>query len=244
MGTVNSEVVNNTIYLPNRWAIRILQETNEPGFLQCGDNAFRNNIVVVGNAAAAPTLNIGPNTRPETFLFSNNLWYNIDNPSWTGPNLPATELNGIIGRDPMLAAPPSDMHLNDGSPAIMAGYPAARPLLDYLGVPFSTVRSIGAIEGRIATTSVEREHGAGRTLRIVAGTGKDDAFAMLDLSAGGKVEMELYDMHGKRIWSAEEIHPAGTGRINIPLGEIPSGAYICVVRYNGRSEAAPIIVRR
>lgn len=152
VGAVNSEVVNNTIWLPRKWAIRILQETVGDGFLPCGNNAFRNNIVVVDDAADSPTLNIGGNTAPETFLFSNNLWYHISNPGWNGPNLPVVESAGIIGRDPLLLAPPLDMTPRAGSPAIGAGAPVVEPRQDHKGRSFAAPRSIGAIEGAQVTS--------------------------------------------------------------------------------------------
>lgn len=157
VGTVNSRVVNNTFLYPEKWAIRILQETTEPGFVQCGDNVFSNNIVVLGNVAANPTVNIGGNTRPETFIFQNNLWYNVDNGSWAGPNLPSTETGGIIGRNPLLLSPPDNITLRSGSPAIGRGIDVSDPVTDFLGNPFATPRSIGAVEGGTETVSVERE---------------------------------------------------------------------------------------
>ena len=53
VGAVNSQVVNNTIYRPGRWALRILQETTDSNFLEVGDNSFRNNIVVIDGTAQA-----------------------------------------------------------------------------------------------------------------------------------------------------------------------------------------------
>lgn len=157
VGTVNSRVVNNTFLYPEKWAIRILQETTESGFVQCGDNVYRNNIIVLRNGAANPTLNIGGNTRPETFIFQNNLWYNVDNGSWPGPNLPSTESGGIIGNDPQLLSPPDDIRLRPGSPAIGRGGDVSDPVVDFLGYPFAIPRSIGAIEGGASTVSVRRQ---------------------------------------------------------------------------------------
>lgn len=248
VGAVNSEVVNNTIVTPNRWAIRILQETTEPSFLQCGDNAFRNNIVYITNQAANPTINVGPNTRPETFSFSNNLWYNSSNPSWGGPNLPVTESNGIVGQDPMLSAPPNTLTLRPGSPAIGAGAAVNMPQLDYLGRPFATPRSIGAVEGG-STTSVDEVTGARESFTIQLAGGGDRAtahFSLPDAAAG--VELALYDVRGERRWMREvggdEIGVEGEGGIGIPLGELPAGFYLCVLTSNGTSLARPVIVRK
>ncbi len=146
VGSVRVEVVNNTIYQPENWVIRILQETVDPDrFVECGDNTFRNNIVYIGNL---PTeTNIGPNTRPETFTFSNNLWFNADDLSWPGPSIPVTDVDAIIGEDPMFsAALDGDFLIPINSPAAGAGFPVSEPVLDFYEMGFATPRSIGAIE--------------------------------------------------------------------------------------------------
>ena len=83
VGSVRENVVNNTFYLPEKWVVRILQETVDPDrFAECGDNKFANNIIYLGNISTET--NIGPNTRPSTFLYENNFWYNYQNTSWSG----------------------------------------------------------------------------------------------------------------------------------------------------------------
>lgn len=147
VGAVNCEVINNTIYLPTKWAIRILQETTLDRFQKCGKNAFINNIVYVSNVAANPTINIGPNTEPTTFTFSNNIWFNRDNPNWTGPNLPVPESNGLININPLLTEDSAiGVNIDKSSPARTKGLTVERPVEDYLGNLFNNPRSIGAIE--------------------------------------------------------------------------------------------------
>ena len=147
VGSVNVEVVNNTFYQPENWVIRILQETVDPDrFIECGDNSFRNNIVYLGNNLSTET-NIGPNTRPETFTFSNNLWYNYDDTNWGGPAIPVADVNGIINQDPLFAnAAATDFHIPMNSPAAGAGFPLGEPDLDYYGQGFANPPSIGAVE--------------------------------------------------------------------------------------------------
>lgn len=234
VGTVNSEVVNNTIYLPKRWAIRILQETIEPQFLQCGDNTFRNNIVVVGNVAANPTLNIGGNTRPATFTFSNNLWFNAENGSWNGPNLPSAESDGIIGQDPLLLAAPADVSLLTGSPAIGAGFPVAEPTHDYNRHPFFPVRSIGATEGGSSAISVEQPANLSTELQCAVVSGPDLAAVDIQLPRSGRVELSLYDVRGESTWSHHALLGAGTTRLQLPASELRKGFYVLVVRLGSR----------
>jgi len=199
VGAVRGEVVNNTIYMPGKWVIRILQETVGPDFLPCGDNAFRNNLVCLGAAAADPSVNIGGNTSPETFEFSNNLWFNADDPAWRGPNLPVSERGGVSGRDPLLADGRNlDFTLRGGSPAIGAGGDAPRPDSDFAGRPFARPRSIGAFEGA-PTASAAGERPADRKLKAVVfpNPSTGEFTASFDLDAEQKVEILLRDIGGR-----------------------------------------------
>lgn len=141
VGAINSRVINNTIIRPERWAIRILQESVE-GFQPAGNNSFINNIVVF--SSTQPAINIGSNTAPETFTFSNNLWYNPDNSSWTGPNTPVSEPGRILGQDPGFAD--LEYHLSSTSPARGAGLSVDSPQVDLYYAQFASPRSIGAVE--------------------------------------------------------------------------------------------------
>jgi hypothetical protein len=123
VGCIQTEVVNNTIYLPQKWVIRILQETVDTSrFYPCGNNSFRNNIIYC-NSLVSVHCNIGPNTDPRSFHFSDNLWYHSENPEWKGPALPVTDINCIIGKDPLFNNPDSgDFNLKKSSPAFGKGY--------------------------------------------------------------------------------------------------------------------------
>jgi len=148
VGTVNTEVVNNTIYLPTKWVMRILQETVDTSrFPPCGYNTFRNNIVYIDNRVNVEC-NIGPNTAPETFTFSNNLWFHSENGNWAGPDLPATDEDNIIGEDPLFEDISSEnFALLENSPAIGNGFDVSDPKLDFVIESFLSPRSIGAHEG-------------------------------------------------------------------------------------------------
>ncbi len=150
VGTINTQVINNTIYLPTKWVIRILQETVDPDrFAPCGNNTFRNNIIYLDERSTVEC-NIGPNTAPETFTFSNNLWYHTDDTGWPGPNLPVADQDNIVGQDPLFVDENNDdFDLSAGSPAIGNGYTLEYPEHDYIGTPFLDPRSIGAYEGGI-----------------------------------------------------------------------------------------------
>lgn len=123
VGCVDSEVINNTIYLPRKWVIRILQETVDTArFYPCGNNSFENNIIY-HDSRVSSDCNVGPHTNPNSFRFSNNLWYHTQNPAWAGPYLPTPDINCIIGKDPLFNnAASDDFTLKKSSPATGKGY--------------------------------------------------------------------------------------------------------------------------
>lgn len=124
VGVDGAKVEYNTVYLPQRWAMRILQETTEPGFVPCRDGVFRRNIVVFqSDKWSEGGVNIGPNTAPASFVFEKNLWYCRDRPDRSKPALPTEEIDGLYGQDPLLADPPrGDFTLKEGSPAEGLGH--------------------------------------------------------------------------------------------------------------------------
>lgn len=154
VGAVYVEVVNNTFYKPENWVIRILQETVDPDrFIECGDNTFINNIIYLDHNLGTET-NIGPDTRPETFLFSNNLWFNSAVPNWSGPDIPVSDPNQIVNEDPDFVHPDADDFALLGlSPAIGTGLTLPAPELDFAGNSFATPRSRGALEGMLVGTN-------------------------------------------------------------------------------------------
>ncbi len=148
VGCVRVQVVNNTIVNPGNWVIRILQETVDPErFEECGENSFINNIVYFDNSIST-FVNIGPDTAPNTFVFSNNLWYNHEDPNDSSPNLPVPETDAIIGEDPLFENfDEEDFILRSGSPAINTGT-ITNFELDFNGneVPVGGFIDIGALE--------------------------------------------------------------------------------------------------
>lgn len=135
VGCVRVEVIHNTIFLPQNWVIRILQETVDPSrFLSCGQNSFINNIIYSSNSLSRH-VNIGPNTLPETFNFSNNLWFNFENPAVSTPQLPVLETGQIVGNNPLFNDDLNDdFSLQKTSPAIDAGVETSVNF-DFLGLP-------------------------------------------------------------------------------------------------------------
>lgn len=144
VGCVRVTVRNNTFYKPDNWVIRILQETTVPGFLTCADNEFSNNIIYLQNDLTE--VNIGSNTNPASFTFTNNAWYNESSNNWS-PVLPAPVQNQLIS-NPLFVHPNSeDFSLSPQSPFIGNGLTFSGPVTDFPGLPFADPPSRGAYEG-------------------------------------------------------------------------------------------------
>ncbi len=112
----------NTIYRPRHWIFRILQESAGERFVPCRNVRFERNLVIFRQDQLRTHINIGPNTAPETFSFSDNLWYCEDAPAASRPRLPVAERQGVYGKDPQIRV---DGH---GLPmTTLLEYGAARP---------------------------------------------------------------------------------------------------------------------
>jgi hypothetical protein len=147
VGCTRSEVVNNTIYKPGRWVIRILQENRDTmRFVKCGNNSFRNNIVYVDDQLRV-ACSIGSGTAPESFTFSNNLWFHAGNSAWRDQQLPVPEKDRLTGKDPLFNnADREDFTIAADSPAALTGFPSHHPEKDHTGKQFRQARAIGAFE--------------------------------------------------------------------------------------------------
>lgn len=119
VGVDGATVRYNTIYRPGRYAIRILQEKTDAGFVPSRNGAFERNVVVFrSDAWASGGVNVGPNTAPKSFTFTDNLWYCEDRPDRSRPILPAAETGGLVGMNPQFTDPAKyDFSVGPGSPA-------------------------------------------------------------------------------------------------------------------------------
>lgn len=147
VGCVDCLAAQNTVLEPERWLMRILQETTDQGgyrFAPARDGQVVNNLFVFRRGQLRADVNVGGGTAPETFRFRHNLWYAPDNPGRSGPALPVPETGGVVGRDPLLGA---DAALGRGSPALGAGLPGAWVPGDLAGACWRAAPAIGAREG-------------------------------------------------------------------------------------------------
>lgn len=83
-------VHHNTIIRPEKWILRILQETKDQKFKPCHDGLFENNLIIYDSKVQV-FVNIGPGAAPQTFEFRNNAWHNLDGNR--KPSLPTPEQN-------------------------------------------------------------------------------------------------------------------------------------------------------
>lgn len=126
VGVDGATVRYNTFYLPEKWLLRILQESRDPQFVPCRNGVFERNLVVYRTDHWAENgVNIGPGTAPETFIFRDNLWYATDRPDRSKPRLPVDETGGVYGQDPKLADPGhGDFMPAAGGPGVGYGHTA------------------------------------------------------------------------------------------------------------------------
>ncbi len=97
----NCDFAYNTVVNPEKWVMRILQG----GGKQTAYNSFRRNLVVYGPFQSyGGVQNISGGTRPETFTYEANYWYNNVNPSASIPSLVGGETDPAGGVDPQLDA--------------------------------------------------------------------------------------------------------------------------------------------
>jgi hypothetical protein len=146
VGCVDCLVANNTIVDPDRWVLRILQETTSGGgftFEPARNGRFVNNLVYFSRGRLSTTVNVGPNTAPATFSFAHNLWYAHDDPARSRPDLPVAETGAVIGRDPLLG---EAWRIPADSPAVGAGLTLPGLRGDSRGACYRDPPSIGAFE--------------------------------------------------------------------------------------------------
>lgn len=238
VGSINCEVVNNTIYLPGKWVMRILQETvDETRFPPCGYNTFRNNIIYIDNQVNVE-VNIGPNTAPETFTFSNNLWFHSQDQNWSGPVLPAADANSIVGQDPLFAdVLAADFNIEEESPAIGTGFDVLQPEMDYEGEVFLTPRSIGAYEGGMAITGIDAKDQE-KDYTTLYPNPCQNGFWIKSPEGSNPLSVHIYQVNGVEIISL----PFKESTSYIPLPSTSSGALLVKVIFQEKIEHT-IIVR-
>ncbi|MEQ1838768.1 MAG: right-handed parallel beta-helix repeat-containing protein [Verrucomicrobiales bacterium] len=114
VGIDGGHVHGNTIHLPDKWVLRILQENTDSRFVPCRNGRFEKNLIVFDRRVRV-FANVGPNTEPGSFTFANNAWFCVDDPSRRPGDLPAPETGSVIGVDPQLGG---DLTIHSSDPQL------------------------------------------------------------------------------------------------------------------------------
>ncbi|MBN1479569.1 T9SS C-terminal target domain-containing protein [candidate division KSB1 bacterium] len=228
VGCVQSNVINNTIIYPEKWVVRILQETVDPArFLPCQDNSFQNNLVYLGDISVET--NIGPNTAPETFFFDANFWYNYDNPNWRGPEIPVIDTNQVINKDPLfLNIDGLDFSLHASSPAIGLVHYDGEPLQDYRDMLYNSPRSVGAYEGDpLSRVNMNRDKSLQLKCLVQPNPCNSIAIFRYEVSVRAHTSLCIYDMLGRQIVNlVDAVQEPGEYRYAYDFADKPSGVYL------------------
>ena len=95
-------VHHNIFCMPEKWVLRILQESEDRRFKPCGGGVFEDNLVVTDGRPSA-FVGVGPRTAPASFQFRHNAWHSAGPAN--RPDLPAREAEGVYDVDPQLLDP-------------------------------------------------------------------------------------------------------------------------------------------
>lgn len=117
VGVDGASFHHNTLYRPGKYALRILQETREPGFVPSRRGQFTDNVIAFHSDEMVLPINVGPGTEPASFTLARNAWYCLDQPARSQPRLELPESGGIYGQAPHFVDPEQgDFRLGPDSP--------------------------------------------------------------------------------------------------------------------------------
>lgn len=242
VGSTRVDVANNTFVNPANWVFRILQETVDPArFISCGDNWFRNNIIYYGDVHR--DVNIGGNTRPESFVINNNLWYNHADDNFIGPDLPVTDTDAIVQEDPLFEDLSSGAYnLMALSPAIGKAVPIEGLQLDNSNHPYLDPPSIGAFEGGEAITNIRNDF-ADLTLLLYPNPTDQYLFVSVNQKIESPVTISITDMQGYKVFhQISENKLAQNYKVTLP-SVLPKGIYQITLKNKTGSISSPFVIQ-
>jgi hypothetical protein len=154
-GCVDCLFAHNTVHLPTMRILRILQETvTSDGFtfLPASNGRVINNLFVYTRAeitSGGRAINVGADTDPASFTYTNNLWFASDDVAGSGDvdYQGATVTGTLEPADPGFAdAANGDFTLAANSPAAGAGVELSEVPQDLAGTCYATPPALGALE--------------------------------------------------------------------------------------------------
>lgn len=99
VGVDGAVVHYNTVISPEKWVVRILQETQDPSFVPCRKGVFERNFVIYKSSNwGEGGFNIGPKTDPASFVVKDNYWSFEDRGPQSRPQPPVKEKDGVYGK--------------------------------------------------------------------------------------------------------------------------------------------------
>lgn len=236
VGCINSEAINNTIYLPKRWTFRILQENTSSGLATCANNKIINNIVYRDNQMVSSEFNIGSNTSPTSFTISHNLWFHSQNTGYSGPaNIPVTDPAQLIANPMFINPTANNFGLQPGSPAIGSGSNVSQPNLDFYGNNFNSTRSRGAIEGNSNTTNLSKNNLNNNSIALFPNPVTDKLY--IRNFSGPIHHLTIFSEDGKIIFQNSD----GLHHDFIDLHYLPQGIYLIIFKTDKGTEKFKIL---
>ena len=225
VGCVRTHVINNTIINPEKWVVRILQENVDPNrFFSCGDNSFQNNLIY--QKALGTETNVGGNTRPESFIFKSNFWYNYENDNWPGPSIPATDSDQIINKNPLFKDfAEQDFSLQPDSPAAGVVNYNGEPQLDFNSAYYKLPRSVGAFESNPETGVYWRGEGESQSCQISPNPFNSFSRFTVRVKEYAEIHLYVYDVLGRRVLEHQVWHEPGEHQITCDFSHASSGIY-------------------
>jgi hypothetical protein len=94
-------VHHNIVQQPDTRIFRIQNENQGSEVVDTQNGSLLDNIIIFDNGLSN-TYSNSAETQPNTFSFARNQWFNVDNPANSTPNLPAPEIDGVVGVDPQV----------------------------------------------------------------------------------------------------------------------------------------------
>ncbi len=235
----NTEVYNNTCFKIDGFALRTLNESQNPIYVK--NNHVYNNIFTTYTSFGIYMNFTGQKTTDyySTEFFYNNLFHSYKgadpssinwNEDFVSPVVSGAVVSGSIIGDPQFNDTTSmDFSLKSGSPAIAKGYSVSSPAMDYNGSNFGTKRSIGAIEYAGNTLGVTNYEEANHI--VVYPNPSTGEFNVSWTGTGTIQNVEIYNMLGQLTYA---VRPSGyTTRFN--LSAMPKGVYKAVFYTNNGS---------